>query len=172
MKKDIHPEYREVVFLDAAANFSFLTRSCVELVAFVRESGEAGLEEVVHPGGTERPGEQSSEPRRDDLSRAERRCDPRADAAAAGYELPDCLPHPATLERILLAFVRVPLDERLAQEARHLVARQRARRLVGRERERHEVERRVLVGVAAERTREGARGRQPAATRVRVRVAA
>ena len=30
MKKDIHPEYREVVFLDAAANFSFLTRSCVE----------------------------------------------------------------------------------------------------------------------------------------------
>ena len=30
MKKDIHPEYREVVFLDAAANFSFLTRSTVK----------------------------------------------------------------------------------------------------------------------------------------------
>ncbi len=29
MKKDIHPEYREVVFMDAAANYSFLTRSTV-----------------------------------------------------------------------------------------------------------------------------------------------
>jgi len=30
MKKEIHPEDREVVFLDAAANFSFLTRSTVK----------------------------------------------------------------------------------------------------------------------------------------------
>src|SRR5262245_54180405 len=30
MKKGIHPNYRPVVFLDAAANFSFLTRSTVE----------------------------------------------------------------------------------------------------------------------------------------------
>ena len=30
MKKGIHPEYREVVFLDAAAGFSFKTRSCVK----------------------------------------------------------------------------------------------------------------------------------------------
>ena len=30
MKKGIHPNYRPVVFQDAAANFSFLTRSCVE----------------------------------------------------------------------------------------------------------------------------------------------
>lgn len=30
MKKDIHPEYRFVVFRDVSANFSFLTRSCVE----------------------------------------------------------------------------------------------------------------------------------------------
>lgn len=30
MKKGIHPNYREVVFLDAAANFAFLTRSCVK----------------------------------------------------------------------------------------------------------------------------------------------
>ena len=29
MKKDIHPEYREVVFLDHAGNFSFLSRSTV-----------------------------------------------------------------------------------------------------------------------------------------------
>jgi len=30
MKKGIHPNYRPVVFQDVAANFSFLTRSCVE----------------------------------------------------------------------------------------------------------------------------------------------
>lgn len=30
MKKNIHPDYREVVFLDAAANFSFLSRSTVK----------------------------------------------------------------------------------------------------------------------------------------------
>ncbi|MFC3194644.1 type B 50S ribosomal protein L31 [Marinicella sediminis] len=29
MKKDIHPEYREVVFQDAGADFAFLTRSCI-----------------------------------------------------------------------------------------------------------------------------------------------
>ena len=30
MKKGIHPNYRPVVFMDAAANFSFLTRSTVK----------------------------------------------------------------------------------------------------------------------------------------------
>jgi large subunit ribosomal protein L31 len=30
MKKGIHPNYRPVVFQDAAANFAFLTQSCVE----------------------------------------------------------------------------------------------------------------------------------------------
>src|SRR5258708_25529729 len=30
MKKGLHPEYRPVVFLDAAANFSFLTSSTVK----------------------------------------------------------------------------------------------------------------------------------------------
>ena len=30
MKKDIHPNYREVVFVDTAGNFSFLTRSTVK----------------------------------------------------------------------------------------------------------------------------------------------
>jgi large subunit ribosomal protein L31 len=29
MKKEIHPNYRPVVFVDTAANFSFLTRSTV-----------------------------------------------------------------------------------------------------------------------------------------------
>jgi large subunit ribosomal protein L31 len=30
MQKDIHPNYRPVVFLDTAGNFSFLTRSTVK----------------------------------------------------------------------------------------------------------------------------------------------
>jgi large subunit ribosomal protein L31 len=30
MKKGIHPNYRPVVFQDAAANFAFLSSSCVE----------------------------------------------------------------------------------------------------------------------------------------------
>lgn len=29
MKKDIHPEYRPVVFQDVSANYSFLTRSTI-----------------------------------------------------------------------------------------------------------------------------------------------
>ncbi len=30
MQKDIHPEYREVVFLDASADFKFMTRSTIK----------------------------------------------------------------------------------------------------------------------------------------------
>ncbi|WP_291721110.1 type B 50S ribosomal protein L31 [Bernardetia sp.] len=30
MKKDIHPEYREVVFLDTSSEFKFLTRSTIQ----------------------------------------------------------------------------------------------------------------------------------------------
>ncbi|MFQ3650435.1 MAG: type B 50S ribosomal protein L31 [Gemmataceae bacterium] len=30
MKKDIHPNYREVIFVDTAANFAFKTRSTVK----------------------------------------------------------------------------------------------------------------------------------------------
>jgi large subunit ribosomal protein L31 len=30
MKKEIHPDYREVVFLDTSNDFKFLTRSCVD----------------------------------------------------------------------------------------------------------------------------------------------
>ena len=30
MKKGIHPNYRAVVFTDVGANYSFLTRSCVD----------------------------------------------------------------------------------------------------------------------------------------------
>ena len=40
MKKDIHPEYREVVFLDAAANFTFLTRSTVKTTQTTELNGK------------------------------------------------------------------------------------------------------------------------------------
>ncbi len=30
MKKDIHPNYREVVFWDLSTDYKFITRSCVE----------------------------------------------------------------------------------------------------------------------------------------------
>jgi large subunit ribosomal protein L31 len=30
MKRDIHPEYREVVFVDTSSDFKFLTRSTIE----------------------------------------------------------------------------------------------------------------------------------------------
>ncbi|MFV0258002.1 MAG: type B 50S ribosomal protein L31 [Acidimicrobiales bacterium] len=30
MKSDIHPDYRPVVFMDASADFTFLTRSTIE----------------------------------------------------------------------------------------------------------------------------------------------
>lgn len=94
---------------------------------------------------------------------AEGRRNPRADAAAARDELADRLPHPAALDRILSARVCVSFDERIAQEARHLVARQRSRRLVGRERKGHEVEHRVLVRVAVERPGERAGAGETAA---------
>jgi large subunit ribosomal protein L31 len=30
MKKDIHPEYREVVFLDTSSDYKFITKSTIE----------------------------------------------------------------------------------------------------------------------------------------------
>jgi large subunit ribosomal protein L31 len=36
MKKDIHPEYRPVVFQDVSADFSFLTRSTVPSKATIK----------------------------------------------------------------------------------------------------------------------------------------
>ena len=41
MQKDIHPEYRPVVFQDASANFAFLTRSTIRTrETIVWEDGE------------------------------------------------------------------------------------------------------------------------------------
>jgi len=46
MKKDIHPEYREVVFVDTAANYSFLTRSTVRTTETIQWSD--GKEYPLH----------------------------------------------------------------------------------------------------------------------------
>jgi large subunit ribosomal protein L31 len=40
MKKGIHPSYRPVVFQDAAANFTFLTQSCVETEDTIQYEGK------------------------------------------------------------------------------------------------------------------------------------
>ena len=92
-----------------------------------------------------------------DLGRREAGADPRADAAGARDELADRLLHAAVLDRLLvLAVVGLALDERLADEARHLVVGDRARGLEGRRREQREVER-------AELLRAGVRARRDAA---------
>jgi hypothetical protein len=87
---------------------------------------------VVDAGAGERPRQHPPEARRQDLRRREAGGDPGADATAAGDELADRLAQVAGLERLLVALVRLPLDEGLAPEARHLVAlgygRARARR--------------------------------------------
>src|SRR5260363_30676 len=40
MKKDIHPEYREVVFLDTSCNAKFLTRSTIETRETIEYQGK------------------------------------------------------------------------------------------------------------------------------------
>ncbi|MDX1691699.1 MAG: type B 50S ribosomal protein L31 [Acidimicrobiia bacterium] len=40
MKKDIHPEYREVVFVDTSSDFKFLTRSTIETSETIEYEGE------------------------------------------------------------------------------------------------------------------------------------
>ena len=79
--------------------------------------------------------------------------DPGADAARAGDELADRLADVARLDGLL----GLALDERLADEARDVVAGDRARRLERREREHEQVERAVLARFASERLREQGR---------------
>ena len=40
MKKDIHPNYREVVFLDTTSNVKFLTRSTVDTKETIEHEGK------------------------------------------------------------------------------------------------------------------------------------
>src|SRR5207248_1837693 len=91
---------------------------------------------------------------------------PRADAAAARHELADRLLHPACPDRLLvLAGSGLSLHERLAEEARHLVARDRPRRLERRRRKESEIECIVLAWVAVEQAGECAGSRDPAEKR-------
>ena len=87
---------------------------------------------------------------------------PGADAAAARHELPDRLAQVAGRQRLLVALVRGALDERLAQEARHLVARDRAGGLEGRGPEDGEVEEALVARVAPERVLRRRGGRDQA----------
>ena len=40
MRKDIHPEYREVVFLDTSNEFKFITRSTIQTKDTIEMDGE------------------------------------------------------------------------------------------------------------------------------------
>ncbi|HAS45576.1 MAG TPA: 50S ribosomal protein L31 [Microscillaceae bacterium] len=40
MRKDIHPEYREVVFLDTSNEFKFITRSTIETKETIDMDGQ------------------------------------------------------------------------------------------------------------------------------------
>ena len=116
------------------------------------------------PAGSSRPprratSEQPAEARGDHLSR--RRCGrPGPDAAAARDELADRLVPLAGLDRLFAAFVGMTAHERLADEARHLVAGERPGGLEGRSAQHREVERRVALRVAAEQAAD-----RPAAAR-------
>jgi hypothetical protein len=61
--------------------------------------------------------------------------------------------------------LRLLLDERLADEARHGIPRDRPRGLEGGQRECREIERVVLVRIAAESARERPRAGEPAVER-------
>src|SRR3954447_17930928 len=115
----------------------------LDLVRLAREGREAGLEEIVHAGGGERPGQQAPEARREDLGARKRRRGPGADAAAARDELADRLAIVAGRDRVLVALVRLALHERLAQEAGHLIPRERSSGLESGGREHDEIERRL-----------------------------
>src|SRR5262249_8548518 len=94
--------------------------------------------------------------------RAAPRGHPRPDAARARHELADRLPQVPGLERVLVAAVRVALDEWLPHEARHLVAADRARGFERRRGEHGQIERVVLAWITVEQVCERARGGDPA----------
>src|SRR5919197_3802931 len=131
-----------------------LRGALLEFVRLVGEGGEAGLEEVIDPGGAERPRQQAAEARREDLRRREPARHPDADATRARDEFTNRLLKVAGRDGLLATLVRSPLHEGVAEEARHLVMGEGARGLERRGAERDEVERGVLLRVAVERPRE------------------
>ena len=118
----------------------------LELVRLRRERAEPGQQEVVDRARGEHGGQQPAGARGEDLRRGEARSDPGADAARARDELADRLLHLGVVRRpLVLAVVRLALDERLADEARHLVAGDHARGLERGEAEQREVDRSQLL---------------------------
>src|SRR4029078_13302280 len=101
-------------------------------VALVRQCGEAGLQEVVQPGGAQCPREQPPEPRCDDLRGPPPGRAPGADATATRHQLADRLTHAPVLDGLLAALMGVPFHERLRERggpprARETTARSRRR---------------------------------------------
>ncbi len=136
----------QTVTMTGAAIAAFRARSATgaspsSSFAFAQQSRKAGLQEVVCRGGAERPGEQSPEPRRKHLGRDERRRAPGAEAPRARDELPDGALETRAGRLLVLAGVRIALDERLAHEAADPLSRERPRDLEGRRRERRKLER-------------------------------
>jgi hypothetical protein len=107
-----------------------------QLVRLGAQRREGRLEEVVCRSGGERPPECPAEARRQHLRRGERGRASGPDAARAGDELAERPLEGFSGRAFLLA-----LDERLAQEARDPLARQRPGALERRGREGDEVER-------------------------------
>src|SRR5580765_3482323 len=133
------------------------------VVGLARERGEPCLQEIVDACAGERPGQHAPEARRQDLRGREPGGGPRADAAAAGYELADRLLHVAGLNgTLLVGLPRVPFDERFADEARDVIPRDCARGLERRHRKRRQIEPGLVARVAVEQARNASGHREPA----------
>ena len=97
---------------------------CSSSFALLRQSREARQQEVVERARRQDRRQQAAGARSEDLRRGQAGADPGADAASTGDELSDRLLHLRVVRRLLvLAVVRLTFDERVADEARHLVAR-------------------------------------------------
>jgi hypothetical protein len=137
-----------------------LRRSLVRLGGQRRE---AGLEPVVERRRRERPRQEAAGPWGERLERDEPGRRPHPGAARAGEELADRLPRAAGLDRLLVTLVRLTLDKWLAQEARHLVVRDRAGRLERRRREHRQIEGVEALRPSSEQAREGRDAADPGA---------
>src|SRR5207248_2974654 len=102
-------------------------------------------------GGGERPCEHAAEARRDHLRTRQAGCDPGPDAARARHELADRLAEIPGFHSILTAFVRLAPHERVTDEARDLVVRDRLCSLERRDAEHEQVDRPVLLRIVVQR---------------------
>ena len=117
-RRDQGPARREPDAGRAQALPRRLADPLLELVRLRRQRAEAGLQEVVRRRRGQRPRQQPAAARRDRVHADDAGGGPHADAAAAREQLADRLAGAAVLDRLLVALVRLALDERLAEEAR------------------------------------------------------